>query len=76
MSTLSLKQREMLIAFHDDGEATDLHEFGSSALGWGNRERVISALQRRGLVDGDGITDSGRALVSKLLNKNTKEAAR
>ena len=46
------KQREMLLSFHRDGEATDLCDF-DGPLGWRNRERVIDALVRKGLLDKD-----------------------
>jgi hypothetical protein len=68
MRKLSPKAIEMLRSFYEDGEATDLCDFdGASALGWGNRERVIDALIRRGLLDKDAaITDAGRQLVERL----------
>ena len=46
----------MLKDFAIDGEATDYADFADragSALGWANRERVISALIRTGLLDED-----------------------
>jgi len=47
-----------------DGEPTDYADFadrGGSALGWANRERVISALVRQGLLDDDlKVTERGR----------------
>ena len=50
----------------DDGEPTDYADFllrsGVSAFGWRNRERVISALIRKGLLDDDlKVTQQGRA---------------
>jgi hypothetical protein len=49
-----------------DSEPTDYADFflrsGSSALGWVNRERVISALLRKGMLDDDlKPTELGRA---------------
>jgi hypothetical protein len=56
------KQREMLIDFERDGEATDLCGFDAGkTLAWRNRERVIDALRRKGYVGDEGITDAGRA---------------
>ena len=50
-----------------DGEPTDYADYadrGGSALGWANRERVISALIRKKLLDDDlKPTDAGRALL-------------
>ena len=55
------KQREMLISFERDGEATDICDFyEAGSLFWRNRERVIEALWRKGLLNEDGITDAGR----------------
>ena len=50
-----------------DGGPTDYADFadrGGSALGWANRERVISALLRKKLLDDDlKPTVAGRALL-------------
>jgi len=50
-----------------DGDPTDYADFadrGGSALGWTNRERVISALLRKKLLDDDlKPTVAGRALL-------------
>ena len=48
-----------------DGEPTDYADFairsGVSAFGWGNRERVIAALLRKGLLDDNlKVTERGR----------------
>jgi hypothetical protein len=47
-----------------DGDPTDYADFADRAgspLGWRNRERVISALIRKGLLDDDlKVTDAGR----------------
>jgi hypothetical protein len=50
----------------DDGEPTDYADFanrsGVPAFGWSNRERVIAALIRKGLLDDDlKVTERGRA---------------
>lgn len=56
------KQREMLLSFHRDGEATDFCDFyDAGTLAWRNRERVIDALHRKGLLNADGVTEAGRA---------------
>lgn len=58
---LTAKQREMLLDFKRDGEATDLCAFsGGKTFDWLNRERVITALHRKGYLTEDGITDAGR----------------
>lgn len=59
------RQLEMLKDCADGSGPTDYADFflrsGSSALGWRNRERVISALIRKGLLDDDlKVTDKGR----------------
>jgi hypothetical protein len=55
------KQREMLISFERDGEATDICDFyNAGTLFWRNRERVIEALHRKGYLNADGITEVGR----------------
>jgi len=52
----------------DDGEPTDYADFflrsGVSAFGWANRERVIAALIRKGLLD-DNLkpTERGRQYI-------------
>ena len=65
---LSGKQREMLISFERDGEAADFADFvgrAPSALARGNRERVIDALRRKGLLDDDGITVTGGKAIER-----------
>lgn len=62
---ISPAQLRMLKDCAEDGEPTDFNDFamrsGNSALGWGNRERVLSALIRKGLLDDDlKVTESGR----------------
>ena len=52
----------------DDGDPTDYAEFllpsGSNSLSWRNRERVIDALKRKGLLDADlKATEAGRQLL-------------
>jgi hypothetical protein len=59
------KQREMLKAFEEDGEAADIYDFDAGgSLGWRNRERVIDALKRKGYLSADGITEQGRAALN------------
>lgn len=60
MNRLTKKQLEMLRAFEQDLEATDIADF-NGPLGWHNRERCIDSLHRRGLLDENGITPAGRA---------------
>jgi len=61
---LTLRQREMLLAFARDGEATDIADFWrGKSLDWFNRERVITSLRQRGLLDADGITEKGREVL-------------
>lgn len=62
---LSDKQLSMLRDYSRDGEATDLCDF-DGPMGWHNRERVINALWRKGLLNGDGITALGRETLSEL----------
>lgn len=56
---LSPKQLEMLRDFDRDFEATDICAFNGK-LGWHNRERVINALHRKGLLDENGVTEAGK----------------
>lgn len=56
---LSPKQREMLLSFERDHEAPDIADF-DGPLGWHNRERVIDALVRKGLLSNDRATEAGR----------------
>lgn len=66
---ISPKQREMLAAYAEDGNPEDIYAYGESALAWCNRERVISALIRKGLIDNDQvITDAGLALLNGCAN--------
>lgn len=61
-------QRVALAAYANDLEAPDYAEYADRAgpaLGWLNRERVITALIRKGLLDADQqITDAGRAALA------------
>lgn len=62
---LTQRQLEMLRDYEDGNEATDIADFdmrGGGTLAWRNRERVIDALHKRGLVDADGITTAGRTV--------------
>jgi len=70
MNTLTTRQREMLTDFARDLEATDFDSYIShtrvpSHLAWRNRESVIEALHRKGLLDADGITDAGRRVLGE-----------
>jgi hypothetical protein len=64
---LSKAQRDALKAYAADYEAPDYAEYADRAgpaFGWLNRERVITALMRKGLIDGDQkITEAGRAIL-------------
>lgn len=64
---LSTRQLEMLRHYHEEGEAMDFGMFrGRSHVAWHNREQVISALIRKGMIDKDQIiTDTGRAAISR-----------
>lgn len=61
---LTKAQREALKFYAADLDAPDYAEYydrAGPALGWLNRERVITALARKGLIDADQrITDAGR----------------
>jgi hypothetical protein len=61
---LTAAQRNALKQYAADFEAPDYAEYSDragAALGWLNRERVITALIRKGLIDDDQkITDAGR----------------
>lgn len=60
------KQCEMLIAFERDMAASDPDDFvKGGTLAWANRERVITALHRKGYLNADGITDAGRKAIGK-----------
>lgn len=60
------KQHQMLLAFKNDLEASDIYDFDSAGtLAWRNRERVIEALWRRGLLDENGITPAGLTILAE-----------
>jgi len=64
---LSKPQMEALKAFAEDGEAPDYADYAhrAGALGWSNRERVITALRHKGMLDADlAITEAGRAALA------------
>jgi hypothetical protein len=66
MTKITTRQIEMLRSFERDGEATDycaFYDTGAGTLAWRNRERVIEALHRRGLLNDDGITEAGRQVL-------------
>jgi len=64
-ATITKAQRIALKAYADSCEAPDYAEYAEragSALGWRNRERVITALIRKGLLDTEqNLTPAGRA---------------
>jgi hypothetical protein len=69
MKALTPRQFEMLRDYGRDGEATDYseyHDAAGAALGWRNRERVIDALHRKGLLDQDGVTAIGREVLGAV----------
>lgn len=68
---LSDKQVSMLADFKRDGEATDLCDFEGPG-GWHNRERVISALHRKGMLDADGITPLGERTLALRFAKQAR----
>ena len=74
---LSKAQLDALRSYAADIEAPDYADYAEragAALGWRNRELVISALMRRGLIDGEQkITEAGRAALA--LNQPQKEKA-
>lgn len=61
----------MLRSLANGDGPTDYAEFADvsgAALGWRNRERVIEALFKRGLIDDDvQITNAGRAVLESIL---------
>jgi len=61
---ITAAQRKALAAYAADMEAPDYADYADRAgpaLGWLNRERVITALIRKGLLDPDQqITEAGR----------------
>lgn len=65
--SLSVSQFQMLKDL-DDGDPTDYADFSDragSALGWLNRDRVMKALEHKGMIDDDNkLTDAGRAALS------------
>ena len=65
--TVTKAQREALKAYANDLEAPDYADYSDRAgpaLGWLNRERVITALISKGLIDADQkITDAGREVL-------------
>lgn len=70
-ASISKAQGTALAAYADGYEAPDYADFADRAgptLGWINRERVIDALMRKGLIDEDQrITDAGRAALAEWL---------
>jgi hypothetical protein len=63
---LTPRQLQMLNDYDRDGEASDFADFDhAGTLAWRNRERVIDALRRKGYINDDGITESGRRYLSR-----------
>ena len=62
---LSTKQLQMLCDYDNDLEATDICAF-NGPFDWHNREKVICALIRKGLLVEDRVTEAGR----KVLEQN------
>ena len=68
-AALPPRQQQMLRDVARDGgfdflDPADYHASGS--LWFQNRDRVIGALQRKGLLDGDKVTDAGRAALARF----------
>jgi hypothetical protein len=67
---LTKAQRDALQAYANDMEAPDYAEYADRAgpaLGFRNRERVITALMRRHLIDEDQhITELGREALERF----------
>lgn len=68
---LSKRQHQMLVDIYANCEPTDFAEYAdrADALGWRNRERVLDALSRKGLLENDDIklTEAGMRLVEQLI---------
>lgn len=60
---LSAKQLQMLRDYNNDLEATDICDFGGP-FDWHNRERVINALFRKGLLSEAGVTEAGHRVLA------------
>jgi len=66
---VTARQAELLRDVARDGgfDFLDPADYWSSgALGFRNRERVIEALQRKGLLDGDKVTEMGLRVLAAL----------
>jgi hypothetical protein len=67
---LTKAQYQALKSYAADLEAPDYAEYADragSALGWLNRERVISALIRKGMIDADQhITPEGKQALERI----------
>ena len=68
--SISKAQHDALKAYAADYEAPDYAEYSDRAgpaLGWLNRERVITALMKKGLIDDDQkITEAGHTALKEL----------
>lgn len=66
---LTERQFQMLRDVNRDGGFDFLDPadyWGCGNLGWSIRERVIGALQRKGYLDGDKVTEAGRAALARV----------
>ena len=72
---LSPRQFEMLKDCADGGGPTDFANYDAAGtLAWRNREQVISALIRKGLLDDDlKITDEGRKYLPPPVSNQGKK---
>ena len=66
MVKITDKQMQALRDYAEGREHPDFDDYygTAGALAWRNRERVIDALRRRGLIDDNGITKAGRDMVA------------
>ena len=66
MPKLTAKQMQALRDYGEGYEQPDFDDFygAAGALAFRNRERVIDALKRRGLIDANGITQAGRDVLA------------
>ena len=66
---LSPKQMSALRDYAEGREHPDYDDYygAAGALAWCNRERVIAALMRRGLINECGITGAGRDVLAGRL---------
>ena len=67
MERITKRQLEMLKSYDRDGEAADFADFDNAGtLAWRNRERVIEALIRKGLLSNEQeVTEAGREALAQ-----------